>query len=232
MKKEGRESVFEENANRGRKAWVRRVWNADTQKGDLKILSENKAEIKWFLNWGWRLQRWKWESGNRCPKHIWGTDGTLLNAFNGNTGGEFNEEEPEPMYAEEAHVPPLGQDNMRPAIRWLKNNKAPGAHGTPTVLFKAGEEELLSRICSVEYMPEDWNLSRLCPIHMNGDVAVFAPIIAKQVLISLTRSRRRYCVKAERASWTNWLDLISVASVRVRHWLDFHSTSNPGEDTS
>lgn len=75
------------------------------------------------------------------------------------------------MYRSDAYVPPPDQDEVRIAILRLWYNKAPVADGIPAELFKAGGVELvrrmyqlLRRIWSVEYAPEDWKLRALCPM--------------------------------------------------------------------
>ncbi|XP_054745770.1 uncharacterized protein LOC129250151 [Anastrepha obliqua] len=74
-------------------------------------------------------------------------------------------------------------DEMRIAITQLSNDKAAGADGLPSKLFKHGGEELatcmykhLCKIWSDESMPTESNLSILCPIHKKGDPAIYANI--------------------------------------------------------
>ncbi|KAI8121895.1 Craniofacial development protein 2 [Lucilia cuprina] len=63
---------------------------------------------------------------------------------------------------------------VRMAISRLKNNKSAGGDGLPA----GGEElvrcihQLLCRIWCEENMPDEWNLSVLCPIHKKGDPTV------------------------------------------------------------
>ena len=66
-------------------------------------------------------------------------------------------------------------------ITRLKKNKIAGADGLPTELFKYGGEvrirsmhQLHCKIWSDESMPNDWNLSVLCPIHKKGDPTICA----------------------------------------------------------
>ena len=75
--------------------------------------------------------------------------------------------------------PPPNQDEVRTAIARLKNNKAAGADGLPAELFKTGGDELIGSmhklICKIwldERMPDDWNLSVLCPVFKKGDPSV------------------------------------------------------------
>ncbi|XP_073848775.1 uncharacterized protein [Musca autumnalis] len=75
-------------------------------------------------------------------------------------------------------IPP-GQDEVRTAINRLKNNKAAGADGLPAELFKTGGDalircmhQLVSTIWQEERIPDDWNLSILCPVHKRGDKTV------------------------------------------------------------
>ncbi|XP_073817543.1 uncharacterized protein [Musca autumnalis] len=72
-------------------------------------------------------------------------------------------------------IPP-GQDEVKTAINRLKNNKAAGADGLPAELFKTGGDalircmhQLVSTIWQEERVPDDWNLSILCPVHKKGD---------------------------------------------------------------
>ncbi|XP_049304006.1 uncharacterized protein LOC125776321 [Bactrocera dorsalis] len=104
---------------------------------------------------------------------------SLLNGSERTTPGEG---EPDtPIDDDGADVPLPDHEEVRIAITRLKNNKAAGADGLPAELFKHGGEELirsmhqlLCRIWSDESMPNDWNLSVLCPIHKKGDPTICA----------------------------------------------------------
>ncbi|XP_070139237.1 uncharacterized protein [Drosophila bipectinata] len=68
---------------------------------------------------------------------------------------------------------------VKDAIQRLKNNKSAGANGLPAELFKAAGDMLvgsmhqpISKIWLTESMPEDWNLSMICPILKKGDATV------------------------------------------------------------
>ena len=67
-------------------------------------------------------------------------------------------------------------DEVKIAISKLKSNKAAGADGITAELFKAAGDDLVGsmhqlicKIWSEESMPDEWNLSIVCPIHKKGD---------------------------------------------------------------
>ena len=69
------------------------------------------------------------------------------------------------------------------AVKWIpqKNNKAAGADGLQSELFKTGGQmlvrslhQLISKIWLEECMLNDWNLSILCPVHKKGDKTICA----------------------------------------------------------
>nr|XP_043067136.1 uncharacterized protein LOC122321357 [Drosophila bipectinata] len=73
----------------------------------------------------------------------------------------------------------LSHIEVKDAIQRLKNNKSAGANGLPAELFKAAGDMLvgsmhqpISKIWLTESMPEDWNLSMICPILKKGDATV------------------------------------------------------------
>jgi sorting nexin-29 len=90
---------------------------------------------------------------------------------------EPDEEDPlTPIREDGVEVPIPSHTEVEVAIKRLKNNKAAGADGLPAELFKAGGDELVRSmhqlICNVwlaESMPNDWNLSMICPILKKGD---------------------------------------------------------------
>ena len=74
---------------------------------------------------------------------------------------------------------PPSQTEVRRAKSRLKNNKAAGADGLPAELFKFGGEELITSMHQLlrtvwlnECMPDDWNLSVLCPVLKKCDPSV------------------------------------------------------------
>ncbi|XP_054084799.1 uncharacterized protein LOC128921370 [Zeugodacus cucurbitae] len=103
----------------------------------------------------------------------------LLNGSESTTPGDG---EPDPPIDDDGTDVPLpDHEEIRIAITCRKNNKAAGADRLPAELFKYGGEELircmhqlLCRIWSEESMPDDWNLSVLCPIHKKGDPTICA----------------------------------------------------------
>ena len=86
-----------------------------------------------------------------------------------------------PIDDDRVEIPPPSQDEVKVAIQRLKNNKAAGADGLAAELFKTGGVELIrcmhqliSKIWLAESMPNDWNLSVLCPILKKGDPTICA----------------------------------------------------------
>ena len=84
-----------------------------------------------------------------------------------------------PIVDDGLECPPPSQTEVRSAISRLKNNKAAGADGLPAELFKFGGEELITSMHQLlrtvwlnECMPDDWNLSVLCPVLKKGDPSV------------------------------------------------------------
>ncbi|PNF23327.1 hypothetical protein B7P43_G15831, partial [Cryptotermes secundus] len=82
--------------------------------------------------------------------------------------GFFEAKEPAPTIKE-----------VEQAIKKLKNNKALGMDLVTAELVKfAGPEyakhlhQLISKIWITEIIPEEWNLSTVCPIHKKGDVMI------------------------------------------------------------
>ena len=64
------------------------------------------------------------------------------------------------------------EDELFEGIKNLKNNKAPGQDGKCAELIKNGDMELWEEIHKLvqtiwisEKMPEDWNISVICPIY-------------------------------------------------------------------
>ncbi|XP_073830573.1 uncharacterized protein [Musca autumnalis] len=89
---------------------------------------------------------------------------------------EVDEDTTDPIPDDGIECIPPGQDEVKTAINGLKNNKAAGAYGLPAELFKTGGDTmircmhvLVSSIWQEERVPDDWNLSILCPVHKEGD---------------------------------------------------------------
>ena len=87
----------------------------------------------------------------------------------------------QPIDDDVIEVPPPSHDEVRVAVQRLKKNKEAGADGLPAELCKAGGDELIgcmhqliSKIWLAESMPDDWNLSVLCPILKKGDPTICA----------------------------------------------------------
>uniref|UniRef100_A0A1I8NJJ8 Uncharacterized protein n=1 Tax=Musca domestica TaxID=7370 RepID=A0A1I8NJJ8_MUSDO len=88
-----------------------------------------------------------------------------------NNGEE--EDTPEPIRDDGIECIPPSQEEVRIAVNRLKNNKAAGADGLPAELFKTGGQKLIRSMHQLirtiwlkECMPNDWNLSILCPDDM------------------------------------------------------------------
>ncbi|XP_060665319.1 uncharacterized protein LOC132797575 [Drosophila nasuta] len=84
-----------------------------------------------------------------------------------------------PIYGTDIEVPIPSHIEVKDAIQRLKNNKSAGADGLPVELFKAAGDmlvgsmhQLISKIWLTESMPEDWNLSMICPILKKGDATL------------------------------------------------------------
>ena len=89
------------------------------------------------------------------------------------------EDDPIPPIDDNLDVPPPSHDEVRVAIQRLKNSKAAGADGLPAELFKTGGDvligsmhQLICKIWLAESMPDDWNLSVLCPVLKKGDPTI------------------------------------------------------------
>lgn len=97
----------------------------------------------------------------------------LLNVLE---GGEEEMEEPdlEPgLELEDAEV--IEMEEVREAIRALKNGKSTGCDGLNNELYKAGEgminwmTKLINNIWSEERIPTEWRKAIVCSIHKKGD---------------------------------------------------------------
>ena len=83
---------------------------------------------------------------------------------------------PMPPNNQDDSIPEISYDEVRIAIRRLKNNKASGVDCLPGELFKTGGEtlvrymhQLLRTIWLTESMPDVWNQSVICPVLKKGD---------------------------------------------------------------
>ena len=82
----------------------------------------------------------------------------------------------------------------------LKNNKAAGPDGIPAELFKTGCNELVGGMHQLVYkiwikegMPNDWNLSDLCPA-LKKETLRYAPTTGvKAYPLSYIRFLQAYC---------------------------------------
>ena len=88
---------------------------------------------------------------------------------------------PNPIDDDGVEIPPPSHEEVKVAITLLKNNKAAGPDGLPAELFKIGCNELVGRMHQLIYkiwleesMPNDWNLSVLCPVLKKGDPTICA----------------------------------------------------------
>jgi hypothetical protein len=77
---------------------------------------------------------------------------------------------------DEIDVDPPGLEEIRRAVKCLKNNKAAGTDNIPAEFYKyVGEEMikalriLISQIWNEEVMPEEWNTAAIVPIFKKGD---------------------------------------------------------------
>ncbi|XP_062127293.1 uncharacterized protein LOC133839668 [Drosophila sulfurigaster albostrigata] len=84
-----------------------------------------------------------------------------------------------PIYGTDIEVPIPSHIEVKDAIQRLKNSKSAGADGLPAELFKAAGDmlvgsmhQLISKIWMTESMPEDWNLSMICPILKKDDATL------------------------------------------------------------
>ncbi|XP_055549187.1 uncharacterized protein LOC129732371 [Wyeomyia smithii] len=72
-------------------------------------------------------------------------------------------------------VDPLSMDEVKKAVKELRNCKAAGKDGIPAELFKVGSEQLyraihriMLRVWSDEELPSDWLEGLICPIYKKG----------------------------------------------------------------
>ncbi|XP_043064095.1 uncharacterized protein LOC122320085 [Drosophila ficusphila] len=96
------------------------------------------------------------------------------------SGTGYEDYDPQtPIYGTDIDVPTPSHAEVKDAIQRLKNNKSAGADGLPAELFKAAGDmlvgsmhQLISKIWRTESMPEDWNLSMICPVLKKGDATL------------------------------------------------------------
>lgn len=79
-----------------------------------------------------------------------------------------------PVCTENIALPTL--DEIKSAIRKLKNNKSPGSDALPSELFKHGGPQLhqilhhlITCIWQTRKMPYEWTIGAICPLHKKGD---------------------------------------------------------------
>ena len=80
------------------------------------------------------------------------------------------------VFGNNVDVPPPTEAEVQKAAQNLKNNKSAGSDGIPAELLKAAGanfistfHQLLTKIWTAESMPEEWNVSVICPIYKKGD---------------------------------------------------------------
>ncbi|XP_060665808.1 uncharacterized protein LOC132798106, partial [Drosophila nasuta] len=124
------------------------------------------------------------ENGNlvtdtQCTLRLWRAHFSQLLAGDDGTNPAIGGSSPIPPIDDNVDIPLPSHDEVRVAIMRLKNNKAAGADGLPAELFKAGGEELIrcmhQLFCKIwveDSMPNDWNLSVLCPVLKKGDPTI------------------------------------------------------------
>ncbi|XP_043063529.1 uncharacterized protein LOC122319800 [Drosophila ficusphila] len=96
------------------------------------------------------------------------------------SGTGYEDYDPQaPIYGTDIDVATPSHAEVNDAIQRLKNNKSAGADGLPAELFKAAGDmlvgsmhQLISKIWRTETMPEDWNLSMICPVLKKGDATL------------------------------------------------------------
>ena len=94
----------------------------------------------------------------------------------------LNTEEPKELIKigsreiDEVEVEELTIEDVKKAVRNLKNNKAPGTDGVHPELIKYGGNKLLNRICELVRqiweegrIPEEWKETVIVPIYKKGD---------------------------------------------------------------
>ncbi|XP_071653719.1 uncharacterized protein [Temnothorax longispinosus] len=94
-----------------------------------------------------------------------------------NPHGRNGDEPPEEgLRGQEPQIESPSLAEVEEAIKKLKNNRAPGADNIPAELLKYGGDslataahQLIGKIWDNEQIPEEWQLSIICPIHKKGD---------------------------------------------------------------
>jgi sorting nexin-29 len=93
-----------------------------------------------------------------------------------NPDGLTDSAEPEILLEDGQEVDTPSLTEVKRAIKKLKNNKTPGVDNLPSELFKYGNEHLhellhglIAKIWELEKIPEEWQMSIICPIHKKGD---------------------------------------------------------------
>lgn len=104
----------------------------------------------------------------------------LLNVTTGREDLDENETEGDQPWQnssqEERPVPTPTMEEVRKAIKSLRNNKAPGNDNITAEMIKGGGEhlirlvhQLIVEIWEKEEMPDQWNMAIICPIHKKKD---------------------------------------------------------------
>lgn len=82
----------------------------------------------------------------------------------------------DPLNENYEEIEPPTLQEVQEAIKRLKNNKSPGSDQIPSELFKNGGENLtlfihkiIGRVWAEEYMPDEWQIGIICPLHKKGD---------------------------------------------------------------
>ena len=126
------------------------------------------------------------ENGNlvidtQCTLRLWREHFLKLLAGDDVQNPATEEADSIPPIDDDVEVQPPSPYEVRVAIKRLKSNKAAGSDGLPAELFKAGGDKLIgcmhqlvSKIWLEESMPDDWNLSVLCPVLKKGDPTIRA----------------------------------------------------------
>ncbi|XP_062135135.1 uncharacterized protein LOC133844877 [Drosophila sulfurigaster albostrigata] len=144
---------------------------------ELEVLQDRNDARKFYQQVNRLTQGFKTgdENGNlvtdtQCTLRLWRAHFSKLLAGDDGTNPAIGGSSPIPPIDDNVDIPLPSHDEVRVAIMRLKNNKAAGADGLPAELFKAGGEELIrcmhQLFCKIwleESMPNDWNLSVLCP---------------------------------------------------------------------
>src|SRR5678815_3229024 len=87
----------------------------------------------------------------------------------------MEEDNPQMEDREQDDMEPIHGEEVKQAIRALKNGKSPVVDGLNNEIFKTGEEmvawmtELINCMWREENIPSDWRKAVVCPMHKKGD---------------------------------------------------------------